>query len=315
MHVCACSKNNLHLNKMQVLLYVDDRERLVIPHLESIGVLHEVKRLIRGDYCVVVKTEDGIETPLVCIERKSLSDYAASLKDGRYKNKQDLIEMKCTPVYIVEGAFCNPDKVINGIKFNCIMNSMTRLMIRDGIHIMRTKNELDTAYHLGSILDYYSETTPTTFSQTAEPNILNKPKTKTKSEIVSEMWCQIPWVNKVTARELLKLEIPLISVLRGDADLCEKLKGIKYPSGNSIYQNTIDSVCETYKHKTVISNIISCAPHVGGKRANTIVTEITDWNSVTASQLANIKANNGHKIGKVGLDLYTLLIWTSQSKV
>ena len=75
---------------MKLRLFIDDRERAVFNHLEAElkDIFYEVKRLEIGDYALVDIECDKV---LAVFERKTLEDYAASLKDGRHQNKISLL--------------------------------------------------------------------------------------------------------------------------------------------------------------------------------------------------------------------------------
>ena len=139
---------------MAATLIIDDRERNVVRHERAFATTqHVIKRLIIGDYAIV----SNADTILATIERKSLSDYGASLKDGRHDNKEKLIELRettgCRIIYIIEGPeFPSTSSVFGGIPYGVIEGSMFRLMMRDNIMIMRTQDTLGTAEALARLV-------------------------------------------------------------------------------------------------------------------------------------------------------------------
>ena len=77
-------------------LIVDDREQTVSPFLAGKNVPFLIKRITTGDFCIVRQNpnnpaEDRI---LAVFERKSMNDFAASIKDGRYENYHNMIELQ-----------------------------------------------------------------------------------------------------------------------------------------------------------------------------------------------------------------------------
>lgn len=135
-----------------IYLVSDTRERflhkLIDDKLSSHNIRHEISQINTGDYLICEKIGSEINI-LACIERKTLKDYAASFKDGRYKNTSKMIDLRnktgCQLYYFVEGSvFLSPSYKIAGIPYKNITNSITHQMIRDNIHTVRTKDEQGT---------------------------------------------------------------------------------------------------------------------------------------------------------------------------
>jgi ERCC4-type nuclease len=85
-------------------LIVDTREPQAIKNgLQSRGVLHQVKMLDVGDYMFMGSNEE----PVLIIERKTCSDLASSVTDGRYREQK--LRLLSAPTwcrgYIIEGIY------------------------------------------------------------------------------------------------------------------------------------------------------------------------------------------------------------------
>ena len=89
---------------MKFKLIIDDRERSIYPYLETelYNIEYIIKRINIGDYSII----DDSNKIIVCFERKTLEDLASSIKDGRYGNKESMIELRektnCKLFYIIE---------------------------------------------------------------------------------------------------------------------------------------------------------------------------------------------------------------------
>jgi ERCC4-type nuclease len=133
-------------NKTKCKLIVDTRERNVLRHAKEFEeVSYEVKQITTADY--VVTCGNNI---VAAIERKSLEDYAASIKDGRSDNKKKLIELRkktgCALIYIIEGdAFPRPNACYGNIPYKFIESSIFHLTVRDRITILQSADTLGTA--------------------------------------------------------------------------------------------------------------------------------------------------------------------------
>ena len=141
---------------MKVKLIIDDRERSIFPYLETelYNINYVVKRINVGDYSII-NSDNKI---LACFERKSLEDFSASIKDGRYSNKEGMIELRnktgCRLFYIVEGdAYPKPNKTYGNIPYKYIESAIFHLMMRDGFYIIETNNILHTAQKLSRMVE------------------------------------------------------------------------------------------------------------------------------------------------------------------
>jgi len=87
---------------------------------------------------------------IIVIERKTLTDLAASIKDGRLRNQKLLLLSKVSRdnlYYVIEGGldFSDNDSYVSGISKKALITSVLNTMIRDGIKTLQTKNLQDTA--------------------------------------------------------------------------------------------------------------------------------------------------------------------------
>jgi ERCC4-type nuclease len=134
-------------------LIIDTRERYITRHTDCFAHIEtEIRQIVIGDYAVVAVI-DGIEYILASIERKTFEDYAASIKDGRYSNKDKMVDLRnktgARLIYIIEGkAFPQPSEQFGRISYKHIESSIFHLMVRDNICVLRTKDTLDTAQTL-----------------------------------------------------------------------------------------------------------------------------------------------------------------------
>ena len=109
-----------------IKLYVDNRERAVIEHLD--GILFETIQLDIGDFQF---WED--DRLLMVIERKTYADLAASIKDGRYaEQKFRLDELRtnsgCSVVFFIEGKKPRKNSVVSGIPMRTLESALVSMM-------------------------------------------------------------------------------------------------------------------------------------------------------------------------------------------
>ena len=127
-------------------IYIDSREKI---SPESIVYPFKLVTMTKGDYAIVVD-----DTVMCIFERKTPSDYAASIKDGRIKNIEEKMLGAAAKVYIIlEGPIVSDETEFGGIKYKTIRASMNRYTHYHNIHQMFTKDMNDT---LKQILDIFN---------------------------------------------------------------------------------------------------------------------------------------------------------------
>lgn len=136
-------------------LIIDTREAAVYKRHQNefAGTKHDVKQITTGDYAVL----DPSGKILAIIERKSLEDLGASLKDGRYQNKAKLVDLRattgCKIIFVIEGkAFPGPHERFANIEYGHIESAIFHMMVREDITVMWTRDTLHTAQTLCSFL-------------------------------------------------------------------------------------------------------------------------------------------------------------------
>ena len=147
---------------IDIQLIVDDREHTVYNELiksHPNELWYSKQRLRYGDFAIV----SSCECLLAIIERKTIADYGASIRDGRHKNKDKIIELRtkahCNVYYIIEGEFYNtPDcNTFNGIPMSAIRSSVYNLAVRDDIVPLIVDNHHKTIANLCGLVKSYQK--------------------------------------------------------------------------------------------------------------------------------------------------------------
>ena len=114
------------------------------------NIIVEQHNLPLGD--IIINDDDNNE--LLIIERKTLSDLASSIRDGRYK-EQSFRLTECSMhnhniIYIIEGALStyNKSNYKNSISESTLLSSIISLNYYKGFSTYRTLNTLETAMYL-----------------------------------------------------------------------------------------------------------------------------------------------------------------------
>jgi ERCC4-type nuclease len=185
------------------------REESVISFLRDMMRPEDLKieRLTIGDYLICSDTHI-----YACFERKTLNDFIASIMDGRYENRGSMIDLRsqtgCQLFYIVEGTglFAHSKKNGNHPTFplSKIDHAMNSLMVRDGIYIVRTKNQEHTAEQLIELLSTFNKFIPVKIGAGNEVQLAKTQPVLTIEQRVIDILFNITGISKPVAIFLSK---------------------------------------------------------------------------------------------------------------
>jgi len=137
------------------------------------------------------------------IERKTLNDLAASIKDGRYKEQsfrlEKALEENFKVFYMIEG---NLDLYTGSIPKETLVSAMYSLTMK-GFQVLLTKNTKETAFFMIQFFEKNKKCASETVVY--EDTIVSKQKNTniTRDNISIFMLCQIPSISTVTATVLM----------------------------------------------------------------------------------------------------------------
>lgn len=244
---------------MQVVL--DERETQLIQRFsEIIGTNQHVEMerqmLPLGD--VLIRHGDR---ELFLIERKTLTDLIASIKDGRYE-EQSYRFCHSVPIerhhiiYILEGPMSS---LKTEQEKKMVYSSIVKLHAFKGFTVIRTTGVLDTCDYIFSLCDktfrelQRSNGLWSTQNTSIEPtkdycSVIKKVKKEniTKENIDEILLCQIPSVNNVSAKAVLEnfgSIFGLMSQIRKDPQCLNSIviesKGKKRKLAKNVIQNIV----------------------------------------------------------------------------
>ena len=292
-------------------LVTDKREGSVIPHLEPLlgGRLID-SQIHTGDYLLCRQTPGIPGTRiLACFERKSIKDFVASLKDGRYDNREKMFKLRdahgCQLYWIVEGpAFPSPTwKCGRGVEYATILKAMTTLPLASGVHILQTKDEQHTAERLrdfvaaaAGILEPYmypviSDNPPTARTGSAEPveagqallvpEVVTGVYQKDPDSLCMELWNRLPGISITTAK-LFVCEFSVEEFLNGNAP---DVSSLKTASGRALVK----------KGRTSMTNLLKGHDDLGIK----VLSGISGISVSLATQIFDAVPGRGFRNNKL----------------
>lgn len=193
-----------------VSIIIDTREQRLYERMKDSSYTIEQKALDIGDIHLV---HEGV---CVILERKTFADFAASLKDGRYKEqKYRLKESGLRVAYLLEEVPSVPDLVshthtIYGLQPSAFITSMIHTMFRDGFPILMASSMDETVQWIYEIAKRM-EKEPNNFRSIQEGgSYVDTLRSKQcKSEKIDVPMCQtmmlmqIPGISHKLAKELV----------------------------------------------------------------------------------------------------------------
>jgi ERCC4-type nuclease len=149
-------------------LILDTREHLLATTLKALGTPFATAALDVGD--VLIQTAEG--TPLLIVERKTHADFAASNRDGRYREQRARLMAArgsgIAVLYMLEGVWTSDDSVVFGSTTQGQLKRLTsRLMLRYGLPVLFSYSIQDTAAWCRLFVEQLSED-PTVFQPDSE---------------------------------------------------------------------------------------------------------------------------------------------------
>uniref|UniRef100_A0A6C0F6X5 ERCC4 domain-containing protein n=1 Tax=viral metagenome TaxID=1070528 RepID=A0A6C0F6X5_9ZZZZ len=219
-----------------MIIKIDNRERKLITLMKALkkdldynfDIVVEVLDL--GD---IIICDDNVEK--LIIERKSLSDLAASIKDGRYSEQSfrlNGIKMhNHNIVYLIEGDIHKYNNKYNKIKASTLQVTMFCLQYFKGFSVFKTRDVMETAEYILRITNklqkekkrenYYDGTN--TFIDKSYTDVVKRVK---KKNIVPEnvgeiILSQIPGISSKTSKVVMAQFNSLY-------DMLEKIKNDKH---------------------------------------------------------------------------------------
>jgi ERCC4-type nuclease len=301
-------------------LAIDDRERAVIPYFDAIDQADcnvHVDRIQVGDYAVFCN-----EQLIMCIERKTWSDLAASIRDGRKNNVLKMIDARtrtnCRIIYLIEGPGRHkPSTKIGRIPFKSLQAHLDHLMLRDNVHIVFAANLRDVADRIMELIRGHRvvavaagvvaaadghQSTDIAIGG-ADMEMLKKIVPKPGLSIEYDIWRTLPFVTDKTATVLMDAGHHIRDFVLGHVDK-DAIYGLRYTTGGIIGKRAakiISGAAVATAKPDLFIKIVAAVPGVSKATAAVILAErpITSiMTDISEKDLSNIKLNERRRIGQ-----------------
>ena len=134
---------------MNYIIKFDNREKELIKLLELKEFNLNLENLDIGDIQFIDNDSKEI---IIIIERKTIADLGASIKDGRYKEQKERmlhsLKKSCRKIVLIEGNNMNSF----GLPISTMDSVTINTMLRDNIHIHLTHNINGTIEFIENII-------------------------------------------------------------------------------------------------------------------------------------------------------------------
>ena len=227
-----------------MVLIVDYRESKLIDALNSINATHTTQNLLIGDASLHIDPPEGTFTPFVdsgdhipeiIIERKTVTDMIASIKDGRYMEQKARLHASSVPnhniLFIIEGSRTGVANIHStvfslfyhsgfGVLFSTSVNDTARII--NSFERKLNKDPQKTSYYLNS--QQQISQTPQTYAAFLKPE---KKANVCKENSWIIMLQQLPYISSSIATALMEkyINIPLlIDAIKEDPNILDTFK-------------------------------------------------------------------------------------------
>lgn len=170
-------------------IHVDYRERKIIDILNNLNIEHKIFTLDIGDILIGD----------ILIERKTLSDLVASIKDGRYQEqKMRLKQYNGKVIFLIEGFLekSNPN-------YDMILGAMVSIQFKDNFLVYQTKDVESSVEFVLRVIKKYGEFGEMKGGYFESVNIKKK-ENYTPELYYLSILTEIPGVSKSIAQEIQK---------------------------------------------------------------------------------------------------------------
>ena len=201
-------------------IQIDNRENDLLIYLKKIApadIIIQISPMDIGDVSFIIQ-----DKPIALIERKTLHDLSASIKDGRYEEQSYRLHGHSIPnhniSYLIEGDI-NKWNNSHNITKTTLISAMTSIQYVKGFSIIRTQHLEETAFYIlhsfqklvksfkqGKQL-YFSEENKNDVEEGSNYTSVIKNKKKeniTPENMGSIILSQIPGISSVTAIAIMK---------------------------------------------------------------------------------------------------------------
>lgn len=205
---------------------LDNRENGLIKELSNSNHNVSIEQLPLGDIIIEKNNEE-----IIIIERKSLNDLVASIKDGRYKEQALRLSNMDIPnhniIYLIEGNlnFFNPPR---NMSKETLYSCFVSLMYFQGFSVFRTNDIKESAKFIINLTNkigkenkvpYYNTNSVNNSSVSTNVPYTNVIKKTKKDNITTEnidiiMLSQIPDVSVNIAKNILSKYISLKNLIK-----------------------------------------------------------------------------------------------------
>jgi len=265
-----------------MILRIDTRERELIKRCEDLLVavpaFKDLKIVVEplplGDIIITTNQLDNQKIDNIIVERKSLSDLAASIKDGRYEEQSyrlnGLPHHNHNIVYLIEGDLAKFNSFKERIDKQTLYSAMFSINYYKGFSLMRSTSMDETAFIVCNIaykigkdpnkMPYFSQKANNSInsinSSVSEPGLEFGFGTTFENNVLEQGTSESnPSVHSLTTHSLSKDYCSVIKKVKKDNITEENIGEIMLCQIPGISSVTALTIMEKYKY---LPNLVKC---------------------------------------------------------
>ncbi len=257
-------------------LICDKRETKVLAHAKDLSAV-KAEFLTVGDFILGIRRGETF-IPLVIVERKTWSDLAASVKDGRIKNIEKLRKFReetgARIAYLLEGTPPrNPAALVDGIPLKNLRAHLDHLLFRDGIielHSLSAADSLRRLLEFLSNLKKYGEERAAASDPDSEKDGVAAAKVRralTDEEVHDKIWATFDGISLSSAPAFRAIGVK--KMLAGQvsaSELAEVRVGAK-----KFGEKRAAAIISSLSKETCLEKVLCALPGISSKRARLII--------------------------------------------
>lgn len=188
-----------------VLLKVDHRETKLKPLFDQAKIPCVYENLQYGDFQLLYNNQ-----VYFIIERKTISDLLASIKDGRYKNQKARLFQVFKPsqvYYVIEGAVPY-DVSATSVQDKTVVSCVINTMLRDKVGCFNTKGMRETFDLVQNIYSRFVED-PKKYCEASVADCKEETRVHTSAlddaqRVLIKLLCQIPGMSDTSTQPFVE---------------------------------------------------------------------------------------------------------------
>lgn len=294
-----------------IYILVDNRERKIhhiFDEVEQYGIPYYIEHVTTGDMAICCNGKI-----MNIIERKTLKDLAASLRDGRITNMDKMTTLReetgCKVSYLIVGPK-NPKETrkFGRISYKSLQSHLDHAQFLHNVFVLKAATEQEGVQRLFTMARNYETMDLSEYTKGGgHESLLKKKHEPTDEVILRNMWCSIPCITHNNLTNFLD-NYTLHDLFSGKITK-DEISVMRYPSGVTIGPKKAKKILDATNDQYIIGRMLAEIPGITKKTAGLILDKYSFtkiWKRASdpekydkiLKKIASIKKTPKRKIGE-----------------